>query len=123
MNDKSKSNRLEGFELNPSTSTSLPGGTVNASNYKNEISQLAQTTKNQLFVNNNDVLNQQYVQLYNNSLKDFKTLVNLVQTQVPFSIDLDASKNTVNSNVIEKMKLLNTLSDGLKNLDKITYKA
>ena len=121
MNDKSK--MQEGFELIPSTSSSLPGGTVNASKYKNEIGQLIQTTKKQLFVTNNDALNQQYVQMYNNNLGDFKTLVNLVQTQVPFSIDFDASKNIVNSNIIEKMKLLNTLSDGIKNLDKINYKA
>jgi len=126
MSDKSNSNStLEGFDVNfvPSFSGHLQGGTVNASKYKKEISELAQSTKKQMFVSNNDALNQQYVQMYNNNLGDFKTLVNLVQTQVPFSIDLNASKNTVNSNIIEKMKLLNTLSDGLKNLDKIKYKA
>jgi len=121
MNSKKTTQNLvvEGFENNPT----LPGGTTNASNYSNAIKQMFQTVYNQLYVTNNNSLNQQYIQTYDSTLTNFKNMVNLVEAQIPLSIDFDTTQNTISENIIEQMKLLNTLSTGRKNLDTIVYKA
>jgi hypothetical protein len=117
MNGKKITPTIEGFDIN----TSLPGGTTNASSYSDAIKQLRESVYNQLYVTNNDSLNKQYIQVYNSNLANFKTMVNTVEAQIPLSINFDADQNTISENIIEKMKLLNTLSTGRKNLDTIVY--
>jgi hypothetical protein len=117
MDSKKTTPTIEGFDINPS----LPGGTTNASSYSDAIKQLRENVYNQLYVTNNDSLNKQYIQVYNSNLANFKTMVNTVQAQIPLSINFDADQNTISENVVEQMKLLNTLSTGRKNLDTIVY--
>jgi hypothetical protein len=120
MNRKKLS--VEGFSSS-SSSSSLLGGTTNAASYNNAINQLVRKVYNQLYVTNNNSLNQQYIQLYNSNLANFKSLIKTVQAQIPLSIDFDADPTAIGENVVEQMKLLNTLSTGLKNLDTVNYKA
>jgi hypothetical protein len=126
MNDKKtqqQQQQKEGFDNNSSSSSSLPGGTTNAASYSNAIKELVQTIYNELYVPNNASLNQQYIQSYNTNLANFKTMVKTVQAHIPLSINFDADPSTINDNVIKQMKVLNTLSTGIQNLDRVNYAA